>query len=177
MTVSKESLLGAQAMIDALIKEKACGPIMVRLAWHDSGTYDLKLADSPWPAAGGAIASIRFEPEITHGANKGLINALNLLAPIKEKYSDVSQADIIQMASARAIELAGGPKIDMIYGRVDATKPEQCSLEGNLPDGNPGPNGEYGASSGTSPTVDTTPEGHLRKVFHKMGFNVSTYCP
>jgi L-ascorbate peroxidase len=29
---------------------------------------------------------------------------------------------------------AGGPKIDMKYGRVDATGPKDCSPEGNLPD-------------------------------------------
>jgi L-ascorbate peroxidase len=167
---SKESLLGAQTMIDELIKEKNCGPILVRLAWHDSGTYD-KSITSPWPAAGGAIGSIRFAPEINHGANNGLINAVKLLEPIKEKYPDVSWADIIQMASARSIELAGGPTIDMIYGRVEATGPEMCSKEGNLPDGNPGSNNMYGGKSGTQPTEDSTPEGHLRKVFYKMGFD------
>jgi len=28
---------------------------------------------------------------------------------------------------------AGGPKIPMIYGRVDVTAPEQCPPEGRLP--------------------------------------------
>ena len=170
MTVSKESLLGAQSMIDGIIREKNCGPILVRLAWHDSGTHD-KNVTGEWPAQGGAIASIRFEPEILHGANKGLVNAIQLLEPVKEKYPDVSYADIFQMASARAIELAGGPHIDMIYGRVDATGPECCSNEGNLPDGNPGPDGKYGGPGGTAPTEDTTAEGHLRKVFYKMGLD------
>ena len=41
----------------------------VRLAWHDSGTFDVNINE--WPKAGGAIGSIRFSPEITHGANKG----------------------------------------------------------------------------------------------------------
>ena len=41
------------------------------------------------------------------------------LKPIKEKYPLCSWADTIQMASALAIEHAGGPKIDMKYGRVD----------------------------------------------------------
>ena len=45
-------------------------PIMVRLAWHDSGTYDKEISE--WPACGGANGSIRFEPEINHGANAGL---------------------------------------------------------------------------------------------------------
>lgn len=110
--VSKEDLAGAQDMIDGILDEKSCGPVFVRLAWHDSGTFD-KNVKSEWPAPGGAIGSIRFEPEITHGANAGLAGAVKLLEPVKEKFPDVSYADIFQMASARAIELAGGPKIDM----------------------------------------------------------------
>jgi L-ascorbate peroxidase len=167
MTVTKESLQDAQAMIDGILKAKNCGPIFVRLAWHDSGTFDKNITD-PWPAAGGAIGSIRFEPEINHGANAGLINAVKLLEPVKEAFPDVSYADIYQMASARAIELAGGPKIDMKYGRVDATSPAMCSKEGNLPDAEP-TNGMYGGPGGTASSADSKPEGHLRKVFHRMG--------
>lgn len=57
------------------------------------------------------------------------------------------------------------------YGRVDASGPGQCSPEGNLPDGNAGPNGKYGGKGGTKPTEDKTPNGHLRKVFYRMGLN------
>lgn len=172
MAPTVEELKGVMSMIDALLDEKNCGPLFVRLAWHDSGTYDASLvSNKPWPSAGGAIGSIRFSPEIDHGANSGLSGAVKLLEAVKEKYPNISYADIYQMASARSIELAGGPKIDMIYGRVDATGPEMCSPEGNLPDGEAGPNGMYGGTSGTAPTEDPMPEGHLRKVFYRMGFN------
>jgi L-ascorbate peroxidase len=170
MSVTKERLAEAQTMIDAIITEKCCGPILVRLGWHDSGTFD-KNVTGAWPAGGGAIGSIRFDPEITHGANAGLSIALAILQCVKDKFPDMSYADIFQMASARAIALAGGPAIDMKYGRVDATGPEMCSKEGNLPDGNPAPNGKYGGPGGTASTECTTPEGHLRKVFHRMGLN------
>ena len=165
LNVSQKDLDGAQAMIDNIIDEKNCNPVFVRLAWHDSGTFDVNVKGE-WPAAGGAIGSIRFEPEINHGANAGLAGAVKLLEPVKEKFPAVSYADIFQMASARAIELAAGPKIDMKYGRVDATGPEQCSPEGNLPDAEAGPEGKYG---GSPAMVDTTPNGHLRKVFYRMG--------
>jgi L-ascorbate peroxidase len=167
---SKDDLVGALKMVDAIIHEKACGPILVRLAWHDSGTFDVNIKED-WPKAGGAIASIRFEPEIKHGANAGLSCALELLGPVKEAFPDVSYADIFQMASARSIELAGGPSIGVKYGRVDATSPEQCSPEGNLPDGEAGENGKYGGTSGTASTEDSEPGGHLRKVFYRMGLN------
>ena len=37
MVVTKEDLLGARGAIDKILDEKNCGPIFVRLAWHDSG--------------------------------------------------------------------------------------------------------------------------------------------
>ena len=41
-------------------------PVMVRLAWHDAGTYCVKTK------TGGANGSIRFDREMSHGANAGL---------------------------------------------------------------------------------------------------------
>jgi len=168
LSVAQADLDGAQGMIDDILKAKNCGPVFVRLAWHDSGTFDVNIKED-WPKAGGAIGSIRFDPEINHGANAGLAGAIKLLEPVKEKYPGVSYADIFQMASARGIELAGGPKIDMKYGRVDATGPEQCSPEGNLPDAEAGPEGKFGGAGGTASTEDATAAGHLRKVFYRMG--------
>mmetsp|Transcript_24386 Transcript_24386/g.48644 ORF Transcript_24386/g.48644 Transcript_24386/m.48644 type:complete len:330 (-) Transcript_24386:200-1189(-) len=168
LQVKQADLDGAQSMIESIIDEKNCGPVFVRLAWHDSGTFDVNIKEE-WPKAGGAIGSIRFEPEINHGANAGLAGAVKLLEPVKEKYSDVSYADIFQMASARSIEMAGGPKIEMKYGRVDATSPDQCSPEGNLPDAEAGPGGKFGGTSGTASTEDESVAWHLRKVFYRMG--------
>lgn len=75
------------------------------------------------------------------------------------------------MASARSIEKAGGPKIEMIYGRLDTKGPDECPKEGNLPDAEAGPNGKFGGPGGTKSTEDTTAEGHLRKVFYRMGLD------
>jgi L-ascorbate peroxidase len=168
-TVTKEDLLAARDEIDKLLREKACGPIMVRLAWHDAGTFD-KNVKAEWPKAGGANASIRFEPEINHGANAGLVGAHNLLVPIKEQFPSISYADLYQMASARAIETAGGPNLGIRYGRADVESPEDCSLEGNLPDAE-ATEGKYGGPGGTASTEDKEPQGHLRKVFFRMGLD------
>ena len=52
-----------------LIESKNCNPILVRLAWHDSGTYDQRIKE--WPARGGANGAILFDPEMNMGANAG----------------------------------------------------------------------------------------------------------
>ena len=147
---------GCQRDVRKLIQRFNCNPILVRLAWHDSGTFDKNMAPSEWPKCGGANGSIIFEEELAHGANAGLSKAVNYLKPLKKKYPILSFSDIIQMASAEAILLAGGPKIPMIYGRVDAMI---CPKEGNLPSaGKPFP----GAKSAGE---------HLRNIFYRMGFD------
>ncbi len=84
-----------------LIRAKRCNPLMIRLAWHDSGTYDkvryqvaqknhlpdeklrepagARRSDCPlpvqnissFPERGGANGSVRFKPECDHAANAG----------------------------------------------------------------------------------------------------------
>ncbi|GBG67404.1 hypothetical protein CBR_g540 [Chara braunii] len=119
--VRVEQLRGAREALKEIIQSKYCNPILVRLGWHDSGTYNKEIQE--WPTAGGATASIRFKPEIDHGANAGE-------------------------------RVAGGPKIPMRYGRLDASSPEFCAPDGNLPDAAP-----------------PSPADHLRKVFYRMGLN------
>lgn len=39
-TTKKEALQDARDDVRELINSKHCNPILVRVAWHDSGTYD-----------------------------------------------------------------------------------------------------------------------------------------
>lgn len=137
------------------INKKNCNPILVRLAWHDSGTFDKN--GGSFPECGGANGSIRFPNELNHGANAGLSKAVNYLRTFKSKYPEVTWADLIQMGSACSIEHAGGPKINMKYGRCETSEANECPKEGNLPNAN-GLGGSPGAAQ------------HLRDVFHRMGF-------
>ncbi|KAF9687197.1 hypothetical protein SADUNF_Sadunf02G0068600 [Salix dunnii] len=145
-------LKSAREDIKELLKSKSCHPILVRLGWHDAGTYNKNIEE--WPRRGGANGSLRFDIELKHAANAGLVNALNLIKPIKDKYSGVTFADLFQLASATAIEEAGGPKIPMKYGRVDVSAPDGCPEEGRLPAAGP-----------------PKPADHLREVFYRMGLN------
>ncbi|KAG4147687.1 hypothetical protein ERO13_D05G238400v2 [Gossypium hirsutum] len=147
-----DQLKSAREDIKELLKSKFCHPILVRLGWHDAGTYNKNIEE--WPRRGGANGSLRFEVELKHAANAGLVNALNLLQHIKDKYSGVTYADLFQLASATAIEEAGGPKIPMKYGRVDVSGPNECPEEGRLPAAGP-----------------PSPADHLREVFYRMGLN------
>lgn len=131
-----------------LVREKNCGPILIRLSWHDAGTFDAS------NQTGGAHACMRFQGngESTHGANNGLTIAQNLLAPIREKYTDISTADLWALSAVVAIEEMGGPIIPFRYGRTDAQSVDASVEEGRLPD----------AAKGTA---------HLRNIFYRMGFN------
>ena len=46
----KALLVECKAELAAFITKMNANPIMVRLAWHDSGTYDKAIKE--WPAAG-----------------------------------------------------------------------------------------------------------------------------
>ncbi|XP_010538991.1 PREDICTED: L-ascorbate peroxidase S, chloroplastic/mitochondrial isoform X2 [Tarenaya hassleriana] len=151
-TSDPDQLKSAREDIKELLKTKFCHPILVRLGWHDAGTYNKNIEE--WPKRGGANGSLRFEVELKHAANAGLVNALNLIQPIKDKYNGITYADLFQLASATAIEEAGGPKIPMKYGRVDVSGPEECPEEGRLPDAGP-----------------PSPADHLRQVFYRMGLD------
>merc|ERR1712217_702632 len=95
---------------------------------------------------------MRFEPESADGANAGLEHARNKLEQIKEKYPEISYADLWILASYVAIEEMGGPRIEFKPGRTDAKDGTACPAVGRLPD----------AALGSD---------HVRDVFYRMGFD------
>lgn len=48
--------------------------MLIRLAWHASGTYD-----KDTKTGGSNYATMRFKPESEHGANNGLVRLVYLL--------------------------------------------------------------------------------------------------
>eukprot|EP00756_Hemistasia_phaeocysticola_P036004 Hpha_TRINITY_DN16614_c2_g1::TRINITY_DN16614_c2_g1_i1::g.180768::m.180768/K00428/E1.11.1.5; cytochrome c peroxidase len=133
--------------IAGLVREKGCGPILIRLAWHDAGTF---CASS---RTGGPRGCMRFAAgECAHAANAGLQKARELLAPIHEANPSISTADLWALAACTAVETMGGPRIKFRKGRKDAEAEEDSAPEGRLPD----------ATQGTA---------HLREVFGRMGFS------
>lgn len=123
------------------------GPILIRLAWHASGTYSAKEGNG-----GSNGATMRFSPESDDGANAGLHYARDKLEIIKKKYPEISYADLWILASYVAIKEMGGPDIKFRGGRTDADSSAKCPPIGRLPDA------EKGAQ-------------HIRDVYYRMGFN------
>ncbi|XP_021900320.1 L-ascorbate peroxidase 3-like [Carica papaya] len=119
----------ARRDLRALIACKDCAPIMLRLAWHDAGTYDASTK------TGGPNGSIRNEEEYSHGANSGLKIALDFCEQVKAKHPKITYADLYQLAGVVAVEVTGGPTIDFVPGRRDSMV---STKEGRLPDAKQG---------------------------------------
>ncbi|KAH7542566.1 hypothetical protein FEM48_Zijuj02G0087600 [Ziziphus jujuba var. spinosa] len=62
----KKAVEKAKRKLRGLIAEKNCAPIMLRLAWHSAGTFDVKTR------TGGPFGTIKHPSELAHGANNGL---------------------------------------------------------------------------------------------------------
>ncbi|KAL9115416.1 MAG: hypothetical protein Q9227_000737 [Pyrenula ochraceoflavens] len=122
------------------------GPVVLRLAWHASGTYDAETG-----TGGSNGATMRFAPEGDHGANSGLHHARQFLEPVKEKFPWISYSDLWTLAATTAIQELQGPRIPWRPGRNDKDV-SFCTPDGRLPDG----------SKGSS---------HLRAIFGRMGFD------
>ena len=79
------------------------GPILIRLAWHSSGTYD---KDSKSGGSSGAGMRLDESSEALDPENKGLEVARAFLEPIKKKYPGISYSDLWILAAYVAIEYA-----------------------------------------------------------------------
>lgn len=121
-------------------------PVILRLAWHASGTYNKEDG-----TGGSNYATMRFPNEAGHGANAGLSVARDALEPIKKQFPWISYGDLWTLAGVAAVQETGGPAIPWRAGRVDGVEAHQTP-DGRLPD----------AAQGSS---------HIRDIFGRMGFN------
>ncbi|XP_019417135.1 PREDICTED: probable L-ascorbate peroxidase 6, chloroplastic [Lupinus angustifolius] len=101
----------AKKKLRGFIAEKGCAPLILRLAWHSAGTYDVKTK------TGGPFGTIKHAAELAHGANNGLDIVVRLLEPIKEQFPILSYADFDQLGGVVAVEITGGPEVPFHLGR------------------------------------------------------------
>lgn len=105
------------------------GPVLVRLAWHASGTYDKETG-----TGGSNGATMRYKIESSDSANNGLEHARKFLEPIKEKFPWISYSDLWTLGGVVAIEAMGGPVVPWKPGRVDDVDDKYVPPNGRLPD-------------------------------------------
>ncbi|KAL8999268.1 MAG: hypothetical protein Q9169_001813 [Polycauliona sp. 2 TL-2023] len=151
-TPTKDDYQKVYNLIASRLEEKddyddgSYGPVIVRLAWHCSGTYD-KLTNT----GGSNGATMRFAPEGDHGANAGLKAARDFLDPVKKQFPWITYSDLWTLAGVCAIQEMQGPAIPWRPGRTDRDV-SMCTPDGRLPDG-------------------AKEQSHLRAIFGRMGFD------
>ncbi|WFC93949.1 cytochrome-c peroxidase [Malassezia brasiliensis] len=122
----------AESLEDNDFDDGSYGPVVLRLSWHSSGTYDTKTK-----TGGSNGATMRFKKEASYDSNAGLQNARKFLEPIKEEFSWISYSDLWTLAGVCATQEMGGPEIPWRPGRED--EPESETHADNLPDGTEDP--------------------------------------
>ncbi|CCF59088.1 hypothetical protein KAFR_0G00550 [Kazachstania africana CBS 2517] len=104
------------------------GPVLTRLAWHSSGTWDKN--NNTGGSFGGTY---QFQKESNDPSNKGLHNGAEFLAPIHKQFPWLSHGDLYTLGGVVAIQELQGPVIPWRPGRVDL--PEDMTPDnGRLPD-------------------------------------------
>eukprot|EP00933_Yihiella_yeosuensis_P006750 TRINITY_DN111522_c0_g1_i1.p1 TRINITY_DN111522_c0_g1~~TRINITY_DN111522_c0_g1_i1.p1 ORF type:complete len:350 (-),score=100.23 TRINITY_DN111522_c0_g1_i1:353-1402(-) len=135
------------------------GPLFLRLAWHSAGTFCKHTC-----TGGSAGATMRFDPELSWGANAGLKLAQDMLEPVKKKFPQVSYSDLWIYAACVAIEEMGGNPVPFKPGRKDKASGKECPVwEGSTHKDGRLPGADCGSPDKTA--------AHLRYIFNRMGFD------
>lgn len=93
------------------------GPLLVRLAWHNSGSYDQN--DKTNTKGGSFAGTMRFKKEQADPENAGLEKGIEYLRSIHEKFPEISHGDLFTLGGVVAIQELGGPKVAWRPGRTD----------------------------------------------------------
>lgn len=156
------------------------GPLLLRFAWHNCGTYC-----ATTHTGGSNGGTMRFPTESKDSENAGLEKAKQVLEPVVAKYPWLSTADIWVLAGHVAIEEMGGPPIPFSFGRRDFSEEEAEAVYG--PSLCPYGDGSFNPGKSRLPAADLGPDpaappgcpmhvkekptiDAIRGTFNRMGF-------
>ena len=89
-------------------------PLLIRLGWHCSGTFDPSK-----PLVGGSNRTgICHSPEKDDPENKGLEKAVKLLQGVHKNHPGISFSDLVILASYTALEETDGPKLGIVFSKL-----------------------------------------------------------
>ena len=153
-------------------------PILIRLAWHSSGTYDAAAG-----TGGSNGAGMRFATEAADPENAGLEVARAFLEPVKRKFPAISYSDLWILAAYVGLEHTGGPVIPFTSGRTDHPDESYWTTKGMTYGRLPAAEKylcPYTPTDQLSNSLDASGKligweglcSHVRnEVFYRMGFN------
>lgn len=126
-------------------------PLLVRLAWHNSGSYDQN--DNSELKGGSYAGTMRFKKEQADPENAGLVTGIEFLKSIKDEFPEISTGDLFTLSGVVGIQEMEGPKIAWRPGRKDLST-------------------DYTPPYHRLPDASQTTGSYLRNVFHdRLGFN------
>jgi cytochrome c peroxidase len=177
----------AESLYDRTHDDGSLGPLMLRFAWHNAGTWDKEKR-----TGGTNGCTMQFPAERADPENAGFDKAVAVLEKIHLRHPYLSKADLYALAGTVAIEAMGGPAIAFQTGRQDWS--EAQATECNGPSGCPFGDGAHNPCGSRLPAADLGPDPdaprgcpmHVREkptidairgTFARMGFDAKeTVC-
>ena len=140
----------AKSLHDSAHDDGSYTPLLIRFAWHSSGTYDEETN-----TGGSDGGTIWREVEAADPENAGLDKARAWLRRLHARHCWMTMADLAILAAYVAIEASGGPHIPFAYGRQDFTDEQAVRRHG--PSGCPFGDGKYNPNGSRLPSADLGP--------------------